>query len=83
MNQGESFTAPDCTRTQEARATNAPPPPFVRTTLVRATAGVVSAFFGTVSYFALYKYAQVSEQRSVFRQILGLSCALVSRGGYM
>ena len=33
--------------------------------LVRATVGVVSAAFGTVSHFALCKYAPMSEQRSL------------------
>ena len=39
-----------------------PPPPREGSALAGATVGVISATFGTVSYFAFYKYAPVSEQ---------------------
>ena len=46
-------------------AKGAPPPPLCKSNArVRATAGVVSAASGTASYFALWKYAPVSAERS-------------------
>ena len=48
-------------------------PPNAR---VRATAGVVSAAFGTVSYFALYQYPPPCQSNGgcCLRQVLGLGC---------
>ena len=42
-----------------------PRPPCENNALVGVTVGVVSATFGIVFYFALYKYAPLSEQRQV------------------
>ena len=50
--------------------------------LIRATVGVVSATFGTVSYFALSKYAPMSEQRQVlFPSNFGTLVLLSQFGG--
>ena len=55
-----------------------PPPLCESNALVGTTVGVVSATFQIVSYFALYKYAPLSEQRqalcpSTFRILVLLS----------
>ena len=60
-----------------------PPPPLCENnTPVGATADVVSASFRNVSYFALCRYAPVSEHYELlFPSIFGTLVLLLQRGG--
>ena len=51
--------------------------PHENIAVVRTTLGVVSATFGTVSYFALYQYPPLSQHS----QILGFQCCSCGGGG--
>ena len=52
----------------------------VRNALVRGAAGAVSAIFGTRSYFALWNYTPLAEQRQVLFSNFGI-LVLVSQKG--